>query len=272
MIYFKTFENHGRLGNQLFQLGLCLYLAVKNNKQVSLKKPWNYKDYFELNKKYNNILCYGATDKIKFNYEEPFFNFTKINFVDDINLSGYFQSELYFSDEEINIADLFFNPKIDLLNNLIKKYEIRNTYNVSIHIRRGDYVKYSNYFCDLTKSDYYKNCISQVLYNNNNVKFFVFSDDIEYSKNFIKSITKYDNIIFVAEAQDILEMFLMSLCNDNIIANSTFSWWGAYLNKNTNKRIFYPTEWFGPDYKEYNTKDLIPKSWNNKKYINIFDA
>ena len=87
-------------------------------------------------------------------------------------------------------------------------------------------------------------------------KFLIFSDDITWcKKNFIG-----DSFIFIENEVDFIDMYLMSMCINNIIANSTFSWWGAWLNKNKNKKIISPINWFGPA-KPLNIRDVIPHNW-----------
>jgi hypothetical protein len=86
-------------------------------------------------------------------------------------------------------------------------------------------------------------------------EYLVFSDDMEWCKSFFKG--KFDFI----NDEDYNELYLMSLCRDNIIGNSTFSWWGAYLNENLFKTVIAPKTWFGPGYSHWDTSDLIPENW-----------
>jgi hypothetical protein len=86
--------------------------------------------------------------------------------------------------------------------------------------------------------------------------FIVFSDDIEWCKNNIKS----ENIIYIQDEKDYIEIYLMSLCDNNIISNSSFSWWGAWLNRNENKIVIGPKIWFGSEI-QHNTSDILPEKW-----------
>ena len=147
----------------------------------------------------------------------------------------------YVLDEEKNniVNTLFF--KITKNINL----EI-----VSIHVRRGDYIKLQNYHLLLPKK-YYDKAISLF----KDCFFIIFSDDIEWCKLNINSI----NVYFSECNQDYIDLFLMSKCHHNIISNSSFSWWGAYLNKNINKKVVCPSKWFaklGPK-----KHDLILDDW-----------
>jgi hypothetical protein len=135
---------------------------------------------------------------------------------------------------------------LDLIN---KKYPNVNFENsCSLHVRRGDYLKYPNIHptCDVS---YYEKSISLV--DSENI--LIFSDDINWCKNNL--LIKNKNIFFIEGNQDYIDLWLMSLCKNNIMANSTFSWWGAWLNKNKNKLVIGPKKWFGESL-HHNTDDL----------------
>ncbi|MPN39089.1 O-antigen biosynthesis glycosyltransferase WbnK [bioreactor metagenome] len=124
-----------------------------------------------------------------------------------------------------------------------------------MHIRRGDYVNtYSNYY-HILDDTYYLNAIAYIRDKCTNTKLFVFSDDIEWAQNNYKDI---ENIIFVAQNKSYEDMYLMSLCKHNIIANSSFSWWGAWLNENDNKIVIAPKKWFK---NEKMKNSILPKSY-----------
>ena len=122
----------------------------------------------------------------------------------------------------------------------------------SIHVRRGDYVKHPNHH-PVQTIEYYNKSVEMV---GKDTTIVVFSDDIEWcKKNF-----NIDNIIYIEDEKDYIELYLMSLCDNNIISNSSFSWWGAWLNTNENKKVIAPNKWFGSAINE-NTNDIIPKGW-----------
>ena len=134
---------------------------------------------------------------------------------------------------------------------LAEKYEfINNVRTTSIHVRRGDYVNHWLHHIDLR--NYYNFCFKQF----ENVHYYICSDDIEWCKNNLL----FDNILFVEGLDDIEDMWLMSLCKNNIIANSTFSWWGAWLNKNPDKKVISPNNWFG-NHVNINQNNIIPENW-----------
>jgi hypothetical protein len=134
--------------------------------------------------------------------------------------------------------------------------KILSTNSVSIHIRCGDYLspKYISIYGGICTIEYYKRAISYILQTVDNPVFFIFSDDIEWTKD---NIT-INNAIFVSNNKGInsfLDMYLMSICKHNIIANSSFSWWGAYLNKNKNKKVIMPNRWFNSKLPDPNVFD-----------------
>jgi len=165
---------------------------------------------------------------------------------------SYLQSEKYFCHNRDLILDLFEAREKDI-EYLMKKYgeviEKENT--VSCHIRRGDYIKLKTSHIPLWESDYYKNALDEF----DDPFLIIFSDDIEWCKEYFSN----EKILFVEE-EDYLELYLMSMCKNNIIANSSFSWWGAWLNKNSNKKIIAPSQWFGPEH-VVTDNDLVPEKW-----------
>lgn len=169
-----------------------------------------------------------------------------------LKLEGYFQTEKYFIDEESYIRDLYEPVKADLDWILNKYPKVTDTLSVSLHVRRGDYLTYVDHHPPVTK--YY--CEDALDYVGDYDNLFIFSDDIKWCKENLK----FKNITFIEE-EDYLSLYLMSQCNHNIIANSSFSWWGAWLNSFKNKKVVAPATWFGKALSHINTKDLIPDSW-----------
>ncbi len=173
-------------------------------------------------------------------------------------LSGFWQSELYFKDVAQDIKkDFTFGAKIvDRNKELLAK--ISGVNSVSVHVRRGDYVSNANahQFHGLCSLDYYNQAISLLSNKQDAIELFVFSDDIAWCKENLK----YDFPVNFVETNDAhSDMYLMSLCKHNIIANSSFSWWGAWLNNNSQKIVVAPKQWIADP--SVNTKDIIPQSW-----------
>ena len=171
------------------------------------------------------------------------------NFVieDGVVYNGFFQSEKYFPNREF-ILDLF-QPS-DFVNSQLEKYNhIFKETTCSIHVRRGDYLKFSS----IHRSEdftYYQKGISLV---GEVDKYLIFSDDIAWCKE--KFIG--DKFIFIENEKDYVEIFLQSKCNHNIISSSSFSWWGAYLNNKPNRKSIGPAQWFANNMKN----DIMPASW-----------
>lgn len=205
-----------------------------------------------INPKYrNNRVTHYKQEISKSMYNKQVFD------LDNVYLDGYWQSEKYFQHirEEI-LNDFFFKNRADINN---KKYIdiINETNSVSLHIRRGDYIS-NPLLKDITTTNYYLEAID---YINNFIKkpvFFIFSDDIDWCKENFK--IKDGHLININKGDmSYNDMRLMSLCKHNIIANSTFSWWGAWLNRNKNKIVIAPEIWFSKT--DMNSEDIIPKKW-----------
>jgi len=196
-------------------------------------------------------------------YKEPHFNFDENVFKlkGDFYFEGYWQSEKYFQNYRKELLEIF-----SLKNELhiqSKRYQqsICTTNSVSLHIRRGDYVTNlpTNTFhgtCDLS---YYQKAVELMEKKINKPHFFIFSDDLDWAKDNLDFIDQITFVELDKEVPDHEEMYLMSQCKHNIIANSSFSWWGAWLNKNPNKIVIAPIKWFND--LSIDTNDLIPEDW-----------
>lgn len=201
---------------------------------------------------FNNL--YAAESGI--NYQKQFFKFPKNTYLD-----GFWQSELYFSSiKPVIIKDFELTKNIEG-ENLQWLNLIQSTNSVSIHVRRGDYITnaIAQSYNGSLGVDYYENAVKLIKSKNLDVSFFVFSDDIEWCEKNINTNSKTYFVNSNKHSNFHLDMFLMSKCNHNIIANSSFSWWAAWLNQNNNKCIIAPKKWFAIS--SLDTKDLIPKSW-----------
>ncbi len=224
-------EEFGRLGNQLFQIAATIGIAEQNNMEFIFPE-WNYSGYF----KYS--LPAGQLKNAK-PYKQVGTGFYKIILEKgDWDLEGFFQSELFFKNAEKTVRHfLELSDEINLYIN--EKYQfLLQKKTCSIHIRRGDYVKQKYHF-PTQSVEYYKEAIKQF---DKDTTFLFFSDDVEWCKKHFTG----SNFYFVEKEKDIIDLFLMSLCNNHIISNSSFSWWGAWLNVSKTKRIICPEFWFGP--------------------------
>jgi hypothetical protein len=213
------------------------------------------------------VACNIVSEK-GFEFDEELFN----NPPKDSSLYGFFQSEKYFLNvldelqEDFTFVDEILEPCKEFISGISGKI-------VSIHLRRGDYLQNSANHFNLS-NEWFEEAL--VKFPNHTV--LVFSDDIKWCKE--QKMFSDDRFMF-SETEDgkvvtsdgrwnssnmdhWYDLCLQTLCDDNIISNSTFSWWGAYLNKNTNKVVVAPdpkTKWFGTANAHLNTKDIIPKEW-----------
>lgn len=259
----KIIRIKGGLGNQLFQYAYGRRLMLINKKEVIFDIS-----FFEGSKQKKDTTRpflldnFNIDNSVKFeNIKENRFSKSFKKIISKITGDyGFYQSEEYFKGIEEIICKEFTLKEPFSATARVFADKISNTKDsVSIHIRRGDYVldtKTNEYHgtCDLT---YYEKTIEYIKQKNESPTFFIFSDDIEW----VKENLKIDNAIFVSnpEVKDYEEMILMSKCSHNIIANSTFSWWGAWLNQNPDKIIVAPKQWTAE--KTSDELDIIPKSW-----------
>ena len=256
-------SNNG-LGNQLFCVATTLSLALDNSDVAvfpDLKKS-HYKFYSR--NIFHKLNCGTNKNFVKNYYKETPYTSTKYNkipYMENMCLNGHFQSYKYFSHNEDYIRNLFTLPE-RLQDSISSRYSellsVDNT--VSLHIRRGDYVGdiFKDRYVNLNE-EYYEQALSSIGEYSNIV---VFSDDIQWCKNW--QFLKDKDPVFIENEFDVVDLFLMSKMSHNIIANSTFSWWSAFLNNNINKKIVAPKEWFGTKRTNNNleeTKDLIPPDW-----------
>jgi hypothetical protein len=196
------------------------------------------------------------------NFKEPHYHYT--NKILDIPkhslLNGYWQSELYFKDYTQEIRKIFnFSKQLDKKNSLVAN-EINQNNSISIHVRRGDYLLKANHNHNVDLKEYYLTAIEKTSILFDNPKYFIFTDDpLWVAKNF--TLNYSFTVVDINRGKDsFYDMHLMSLCKCNIIANSSFSWWGAWLNNKKDKIIYAPKNWFKN--KSIYTDDLIPNSWN----------
>ncbi len=193
---------------------------------------------------------------------EPSFRFCEdiLKIEQSCYLSGVWQSEKYFKNIEIVIKKGFTlkNKPTSETKDWIKKASECNS--VSIHIRRGDYVgaQKTNQLHGSCSVEYYNQAVDLICKKVDDPIFFIFSDDIDWVKDNFKI---HCPVVHVSDKMipDYEELIIMSNCKHNIIANSSFSWWGAWLNENKDKIVIAPKKWF--NVKNINTDDLIPKSW-----------
>ena len=274
----------GGLGNQMFQFATGYTVAKKNNVDLSLDLGWfrrrKLHNGFELQKVFdiyskvsflNKALSFKSIswreivnkfDKNFYIFKEPHFHYSSkiLELPKHSFLRGYWQSELYFNCNALEIKKIFsFTKKLDKRNSLIAN-EIIDTNSISIHIRRGDFLLKQNENHNISLKEYYLETIKKTSKYFVNPKYFIFTDDAIWVAENFKLDYSYTIVDINRGPNSFLDMHLMSLCKSNIIANSSFSWWGAWLNNNKDKVVYAPKNWFKD--KSICTDNLIPNSWN----------
>ena len=179
----------------------------------------------------------------------------------NVYLEGFWQSEKYFCE----IRDLLlkeFTPR-DKMNdvNLEILNKINKVNSVSIHFRRGDFItnKNASNFHGALTLEYYKKAVTEISGQVSNPEFFIFSDDANWVKENFKIDYPINFVMHNTGRDSVYDMVLMSNCKHNVIANSSFSWWGAWMNKHESKIVIAPKHWFNDE--TIDTADLIPSDW-----------
>ena len=266
MLGFNSLGRQGRLCNQMFQ-----YAAVKGisrkigtdfcipnhteavNDGIGNMLRTELFDSFDLNCNVG-LLNNGHAPVVQervFHFDEEFFNLCP----DHVSLQGYFQTEKYFKHIEDEIRkdftfkDEILKPCEEMINSVEKP--------IALHVRRTDYVTNSENHHNLT-TEYYEAALKQFDDDRNVI---VFSDDPAWCHE--QSIFSDDRFIISENDDNRVDLCLMSLCDDFIIANSSYSWWGAWLSTNKDKKVVAPQQWFGSTgyTKDHDTKDVTPDTW-----------
>jgi hypothetical protein len=272
----------GGLGNSLFQIFTTIAYCIENNLQFVFPYTNNVGDRSDRPRYWlsflNPLLKYTTYKNNNFNdnnlfslkhYNERYFHYVKIPYYDNIILYGYFQSYKYFDNYKNEILKmLLIKEQIEQVKNEYIHYFPISNVTISMHFRLGDYKNKSQYHPILPIS-YYENSI-QHIYNSTKyeqfiINYFCENEDNEYVLNVIYELKqKYQKIIFVKiddNIPDWKQLLIMSACDHNIIANSSFSYFGAYFNQNKDKIVCYPKIWFGEYYHHYNVNDICEPKW-----------
>lgn len=249
----------GGLGNQMFQIAAAQAHAIKMDDDFAIVPEMCYtpNQGFPTNRYSETIFRNFKKMSVEdFNrhrltlYDEPHYHYAAIPPTKNLLLRGYFQSPMYFAGQEARIKSMFA-PDLQTQKRLIDYiYFVRRRKPlVSLHVRRGDYIKFSHHHC-VTSLDYFNEAMSKF-----DADFLVFSDDPTWCEKNLN-----ENCVMFTGGNELDALYVMMLCDHNIISNSSFSWWAAFMNPNANHRVIYPFKWFtqaaGCD-----TKNLIPENW-----------
>ena len=273
----------GGLGNQLFQLFTALAYGIRFKRKIVL--PYSevlttgiarntYWDSFLISLKtfttYNNKNGYTNHDFNRFvQYREQGHHYSELTNVPnkEILLYGYFQSPLYFDREKETIFSMIkLEDSKRNIRELYPQYYSSDSVTISMHFRLGDYKQKQDYH-PILPHKYYHDSLSHILRNINRGTVFYFcekEDNDEVSVTIRELINVFPDVLFVKiddTIEDWKQMLIMSNCHHNIIANSSFSWWGAYFNNNSDKIVCYPSLWFGPAASNNNTSTMFPMEW-----------
>jgi hypothetical protein len=249
----------GQFGNQLFQIAATIGIARRNG--CSFVFPlWPYARHFEFPiPQVRFIRQFQRRMPRTFAYEEITVDRTT-------ELRGYFQSERYFAHCADEVRH-YFTPHHALAHLLERQFgDLLAAKTCSVHVRRTDYLGDSTW-PELAAGDYYERAMSQF---DSDTTFVIFSDDIEWCKERFRGPA----VVFVEALSAAEDLFLMARCKGHIIANSSFSWWGAWLDPNPDKKVIAPLRWFAGRLADsavayrpsrldgyYDTRDLVPPTW-----------
>lgn len=281
----------GGLGNQMFQYSAGKALAERLNTSLHV-------DLYALNKKtkatsrYFELEVFGCDSVIVSTAKGKFFIkarpliqkfrrfFRSLGFYSDtmailyqptiekvrgdVYLSGYFQNEKYFKIYESTIRkDFTFSNDLQGQNKVLAE-QMQSEQSVAVHIRRGDYISNQHALSNFVTCDkaYYDNAIAYIKSQVENPVFYIFTEDFEWVKD---NISFADSVVHYVDwnrgDDSYIDMQLMSLCKHNVIANSSFSWWAAWLNANLEKIVLAPAKWFQDDWKNNLLDDFYPQGW-----------
>lgn len=260
VIYDKSGGYSGYLGNSLFQVASVCGIATKNGMECIFPHK-HYYDYFEAG------IPIGETGNIQTTeYKEPYFHYAEVqlNPQQNYNLKNFayggFQSWRYFEHCK-DLIELLFTFKKSICNETLKKYSslflLQKKYElVFLHVRRGDFLNQTDRH-PVCSVEYYNKAIEYIKSKKPESIFVVISNDVNWCK---QNLVPNSQFVFTEGNDQDIDMCLMSLCDSAIIANSSMSWWGAWLIKNKDKIIIYPEVWFG-EASGNDTKDLCLKEW-----------
>jgi hypothetical protein len=255
--YYCTSNIHSGLGNVLFQIATGLAYSLENDKEYAIfnnsfghtshiNNNYYFRNIFKnikrINENHENFKTLNQSDAVLWKLEK--------NSIDNICLNGYFQGDKHFLKHKDYIRNTF---SLDT--------HVFKTKTCAIHVRRGDYLSIPHVYKEVGM-DYYKEAMSRMP---NDVRFLVFSNDIRWC---IENFSKFNNVEFIKENNPYKSMSMMASCDHQIIANSTFSWWAAYLSKKQGS-VIAPKNWITKRYLERISKfsysiflrHLIPRNW-----------
>ena len=242
----------GRLGNNLFQIATAASLAHKLEVDFILPETAlaGHRGEIPVNLDLFDYKFKRGSYSSKFEYHLELFEYVEIQPIDNLKISGFFQSSKYFENIKDLLVNRYFTPSDEVLNSL-SEYEVSSN-SLGVSVRRGDYLMLQNNHCVLSWQYYRDTFIKH--FQDKVDQVYIFSDDIDWCKQVFGIGVNY------VEDTTGTQLFLMSKMKHLILSNSTFAWWGGYLNQNEGI-IVAPDPWFGPDYVDKELKDLYCQNW-----------
>ena len=285
----------GGLGNQMFQYAAGRALSCKWQEQLLLdtsiigeevpnvdKRSFALKCFkniqpklsstfltqsFYMHTRWDNRLRKIAGMRMRKSLKETSHSYNSLfgSITPPVLLQGYWQSERYFSDYADTIRQDFQFPDLNPKDkNYSFLHDILGSESISVHVRRGDYVKYgaANMFSGICDLSYYQRAIKYFQDNTAKPKFYFFSEDPDWIQENLLAVELDGTMISGnSDENSWKDMCLMSRCKHHIVANSSFSWWGAWLNPDVQKKVIAPVKWFNTDDVYYEPNEVVPSQW-----------
>lgn len=259
MISFNSLGNLGRLGNQMFQFAALKGIARHREFDFCIPSP-NIAGQIDLNVRssdstiYNTfqlrdvryrVSDYPVQQESTFNFDKDLFN----NCQDNVDLFGYFQNENYFKhiEDEIRKDFTFKQETLKTCKEFLNNQEF-----ISLHVRRGDYVKNPNHPLQLL--EYYEEALT---YFDTSLPVMIFSDDYQWCQS--QELFASDRFYISENNTTEIDLCLQSLCSQHVICNSSFSWWGSFLADS--KKTIAPKLWFSGDVSDKDTSGIYRENW-----------
>ncbi len=259
-----AFVSNNQTDMEIFDIGKYEVIdkkEIEKFKPFAIKKYWNEKQYFHY--VYYKIRRYVSPNKLVL---EPLPScyvkyFESLNIHKDYYFMGHWMNVEYFKGYEKNIKELFELKDKSFYHSPIATEITTSKYTpISMHIRRGDYLSVG--FMDNKGLDYYVKALDKIKDKVNNPFLYVFTDDPVWAKSELKILDAPFKVVEGNSGENSYkDMVLMSMCKHNIIANSSFSWWGAWLNKNDDKIVIAPKKWYSSEIQNTFINNMIPNDW-----------
>jgi hypothetical protein len=261
IVTYSNLGSNGEFGNQLFQIAATYAYGLKNNREPIFPK-WlckisgkYYTNFFKNKIKEKDFL---SVDK---GYTEPTFYYKDIPIFEEncLSLKGYFQTEKYFFNTSTQIKELF-QPNDEIRTKIQSIIEYDNTVGLQLRFYDRGTIDPIQYYYSSDDKEIIDYIVKAINFFGKDKTYVITTNNPVKAK---KMFSSYKNFIFLSDLNlnTVEEFFIFSNCENNIITNSSFGWWGAYLNKNSDKKVFAPKNWFKIQNEWYDTRDIYCNDW-----------